>query len=225
MARTNVWSDTQPADANAANTAAAVDRVQRLDIRECFQQLIGNALGDALQDPIVGSTQTIEAMDARIIALEDAVNPGVATSYSILGAEFVQDGVSANDIIPTMQSPVAIVTNAKILKCGVHLPIGAVFTSVEWYVHSTGVGASTVTSVVHKKTLTAVSTSNTISASFTNNPGSDPWVGGNMKTFTTSPGDTIAAGVAYGLFILLTPIGGDTLYFHGCKINYTTPTS
>lgn len=226
MSRTNVWSDTQPADANPANTAALVDRVQRLDIRELVNQLIGVDEATSLADPVVASTKTHEGLDTRLTALE-----GVAGFYNasydipILASAFKADGAAGSTFFTSAAGPVAIVGGGSpasmTLNYGFSLPVGSILNSATFYIHSNGTQNSGFTYRIYKKTLNAVSTTNTILATATK---SSSWAADTMNTLALSSlAETIVAGVAYALLVNITPAGVDTLYFSGVSLNITTP--
>lgn len=227
MARTNAWSDTQPADANPANTLGQSDRTLRVDVREAFQQLIGNTLGDALQDPIVPSGRTINELYAAIGAIDGILLEfGVSKSISVLSGAFQGQDGSGNPYVPLVTVPASVVgggtPSVLNLSFGFNLPVGSILTGVDFCTHSDGNTNSSFTYSIYKKTLNAVSTSNTTVASATK---SNTWVANNMYTLSHSAlGESVTAGVGYGLNVILTPANTDRLYFHGALITYTTPT-
>ncbi len=142
MAYTNVWSNTFPADSEAANAIGSNLRQVRFDLAERFT---GFLVVDLTADPLVLAPAIIGAVTGaqRIVSFNQFVNYVTPSGIGI-----------ANGYI-TVQS-------AEPAYAAVPVPVGCVITKVEWLTDSTA--ATTPNGSLQKQTFDTLVTNTVISS-------------------------------------------------------------
>lgn len=220
MPRTRVWNEGLPGGTQQIRDLDDEQRNTKRDIREVFNQLIGNSESDALTDPVVATDHTLSnirtTLDGYITADTNVVRRAVISSYDLQGIGSYSSKGTQNNLYTTAGT----VDGSQIFAAAkVVLPVGVTVTSIDYYLKQDDpqlTGSLQFIGAILTTTATG----------FNNNKGIVPTAGTPSKVTSTFSHVTVSTNYYYILVSMVNGTGTTTdCRFYHAVINYTSPSS